>query len=772
MNLRNKPALLFFAGSSAGSPDRAGTALCRYGSIAIILLITLTVAAFGQTGSGSAQNPPAQPEGVKTAGYTVHQSIEFGYRFNDTIGNHDMYSTLVNLQQGPRVLSQTFSMQSDAHAGLLFDNFFVNSVGWGGDPNNYLRARVDKGKWYNLLASFRRDQNFFDYNLLANPLNPSTSSPSLPILDSPHQFSTTRRMTDVDLTILPQSKLSFRLGYSRNNMTGSSFSSVHEGTDASLFQPWNTTLNEYRIGVDWTVQPRTVISYDQTLQYFKGDTNYFLDPTFLALLPGGAGSVDLGLPFNTAASQPCAIPTGQTSLIDATGTLTNTACSGYFNYARIQRVRTSVPTERISLRSNYFERLDLTASYAYSSADMTTPLTEGFDGLIPRTRTRAFLISGEGSAQQVSNVAELGVTFRLTNSLRIIDNFYFWYYRMPQHFASTEVDLNVAGSGTCRAPSCSLLVPLSSTVPATVLTDDLRSFNQDLKRNQIELAWDISKKLGARVGYRYGNRNFVDFVDFLTGDVDEITIHEHTALAGVWARPMHNLRLNFDFEHTNNDDFIVRIAPRKQSRYRAQATYTPRPWATVGAAVSILEDQNSNVEYRGHYRNYGMNLSLAPRERFSIDLAYNFNDVLQSTLICFNDTPPAGVVLPVVANAASCRAFDTGNPLLTDGFYVNNTHFGMGTIMIKPVKRLTTRVGYSITSVDGKTPVFNNLQPLGPLAYNWHQPVADFSVDLGHNVAWNAGWNYYQYNEKSFVGPTARRYFHANNATVSLTYAF
>ena len=50
------------------------------------------------------------------------------------------------------------------------------------------------------------------------------------------------------------------------------------------------------------------------------------------------------------------------ALINSSGTLTNLACNAYFSYSRSQRVRTSTPTERLSLRSSYFNRLDLTAS--------------------------------------------------------------------------------------------------------------------------------------------------------------------------------------------------------------------------------------------------------------------------------------------------------------------------------------------------------------------------------------------------------------------------
>src|ERR1017187_2464982 len=221
-----------------------------------------------QTSAG--QNPPEEPVGVARGGYLIHQSIELGYRSTDVSGSGDMYDTLVNLQTGPRILDQTLAMQSGDHQGLLFDDLYLNSFGWGGDPNNALRLRADKNKWYNLQGSFHRDQYFSDYDLLANPLNPPPppapggSTPSIPILTSPHEFDTTRRMSDVDLTLLPQSAVSFRLGYSHNNMTGPSYSSIHEGTEGSLLQDWNTTMNSYRLGVDFRIAPRTVLSYDRS----------------------------------------------------------------------------------------------------------------------------------------------------------------------------------------------------------------------------------------------------------------------------------------------------------------------------------------------------------------------------------------------------------------------------------------------------------------------------------------------------------------------------
>jgi hypothetical protein len=734
---------------------------------AIVALSCETLVAQTSTASPT----PAAPvqDGINSGGYQIHSSVELGYRSSSVTGSTDMYDTLVNLQSGPRILDQTLTMQSLDHQGFLFDDLYLNSFGWGGDPNNALRLRADKHKWYDLQGSFRRDQNFSDYDLLANPLNPPTSTPSIPALNSPHLFDTTRRMSDGDLTLLPQSRVSFRFGYSHNNMTGPSYSSVHEGTEGLLLQNWNTTMNSYRFGVDWKAAPRTVVSYDQFFDYYKGDTDYQLAPFAPALLSTGT-PVELGLSIDTVNKEPCAVVPPATSLIVG-GVLTNNNCSAYFSYSRNQRIRTSTPTERLSLRSNNLQRLELLISFAYSSADMSTPLEENFAGLITRTHTLAFNGTGVASANRISDVLDVGATLHLTQHLRLIEKFYFWAYRIPQDGNFSETDNN------CTVPtSCTLLTPLSATTPVTTPTSILSSFNQSWKRSQTELAWDISKKVGARIGYRYGDRDFNHFNDYLPGDLDHFVGLEKTALLGFWARPSHAWRLNFDLEHTNYNAVFVRLSPRKEGRYRFQTTYTPRPWATLGGSINIRQDSNGDfqTQYVGHNQNYGLTASLMPRERLGADFAYNFNSVVQNAIICFNDTPPTGVVLPFVADANNnnCAGNDTSNNLMANSYYNNHTNFGMATVRFRPVKRVLANVGYSITNVDGNVPQFNILQPLGTVQYRYQQPVANLSIDIGHKLAYNTGWNYHQYGEGSFVGPTAPRYFHANSLTESLRYSF
>jgi hypothetical protein len=58
------------------------------------------------------------------------------------------------------------------------------------------------------------------------------------------------------------------------------------------------------------------------------------------------------------------------------------------------------------------------------------------------------------------------------------------------------------------------------------------------------------------------------------------------------------------------------------------------------------------------------------------------------------------------------------------------------------------------------------------LQFTYHQPVGSLSYEFVKNVSFNAAWNYDQYHEDSFTGPTAPRYFHDNRTTLSFRYEF
>ena len=736
--------------------------------LALIAVLSFSGLCWPQSGTGgtSSANSTSAPEGKDFDGYHVEQSIELGYRFTEQAGSGQMFDTLLNQHTGPRFLDQTLSMHSLNNTGVLFDDLSVSSFGWGGDPENVGRVRVSKNKYYDFNFLFRRDQNFFDYDLLANPLNPATSTPNIPVTFSPHQMQIRRRMYDSSLTLLPQSKVSFRLGFSRNRSEGPSLSSFHEGTDPLFNQLWNVSSNQFNFGVDLKVLPRTNISYDQFLEYDKNDTDYTLNPFAQFLLPNGE-PVSLGLPINSKASQPCGTV--------FTKGFVNPSCNGYFAYTRIQRVRTSTPTEALSFQSNPSKKVNLVGRVTYSSADLNSPFSEFFDGLVTRTGERQFTFSGPASVQRVAATGDLGVTVALTNSISLNDDFRYDNWHIPGIWNSSST----ATEGLPVGGRVTLLSPLG---PTTTATDFIVNFlGQKSFYNVFQIAYSPSKHFGMHVGYRFRHRHVFkaepeDVPDPESGlgelEGDSIEVNEHTPLFGFWIRPMDSLRISLDAESTSADNIITRISPRQQQNYRARANYKPVRWATISGSVNAWVSRNGTLDtqYKQHYTNVGFLTSLMPNDRWGFDLSYNYTDALQNALICYNSTIP--VVGTTVGGCPTFDSTDNPNPNQVLSTYINHTHYFNGSLMFKPVKRVTTRIGYGLTSTNGDTTLLNPLQPLGPLNFTYHQPLASLSYELVKYWTVNAYWNYDQYNEGSFVGPTNPRYFHDNRTVLSVKYSF
>src|SRR5579859_926401 len=372
-------------------------------------------------------------EGKTLGGYEVKQTFEFGGRVANFSGNLGMWDSYVNLESGPRLLEQTLDMHSTDHTGFLFDDLTFSNFGYGGDPNNVTRLQIQKGTLYNFQGSFRRDRNFFDYDLLANPLNPGNSVPNIPVTLSPHLMQTTRKMSDFRLNVFDQAPVRLRFGYSHYTNDGSALSSIHEGTEAGLFQPTRNTSDSYQAGVSLRILPRTSLNYDQFYTYYKNDSSWQLEGTPFQLANGTG--VNLGLPFNTLAGQPCAAP------FLASGAV-NPTCNGYLSYTRFSPIRNSYPVEQLSFQSAYFHAIDMSGRLSYSGSESDRPnYLETFTGLLSRTGGRAFQQSGPAEAKRINTTADYATTIHVTDKFRIVDTFRFSNFRIPGTFVLSENDL-------------------------------------------------------------------------------------------------------------------------------------------------------------------------------------------------------------------------------------------------------------------------------------------------------------------------------------------
>jgi hypothetical protein len=764
----------------------------------LLAVILLSASAHAQSGTPSSSSGPPKEEstGVEWGDYEVHQTLEFGGRIADHSGSDAIWSTYVNLFSGPRLFHQSFEMVSRSRQGTLFDRFSFNNMGYGGDPNNLTRARLAKDRIYDFSAQFRRDRNFFDYNLLANPLNPLVSSPSIQVLDSPHLFANIRRLWDYKLTILPQSRVRFRLGYSRNVNEGPTFSSIHTGTDALVFQDWRNTTNAYSFGVDVRILPRTTISYDQTFSYYKGDTFWGLAGTPFSLSNGTP--VDLGLPINTPASQPCATPILGTGFVNPT-------CNAYTGYNRFSPIRSSTPVEQINFQSSYFKRVELTGRFTYSASDYdVATFLEEVDGRSSRTNEAVTVTGGPIRNRRVNLNGDFGVTVRLNDHFKLIDNFHWNDNRLPGSFDEASGSLfstsmlvapNVFNPATCPATPSTCPTHTTSS-PADVRTIGwARYLGQDVKSNTTVLDVDVSRKFGLHAGYRYQNR-FIAIraaedqtllfyptlpnrgacagvplqadgsclTTVLSADGEEFEINEHAGLGGFWLQPSDRWRLIFDAEVGKADRAFTRTSPRSFQTYKWRFTYKPIADLQLTGNVRLHERRNTepDVRYFFHDRSYGFSAVYSPERYWSLDFHYSFNDVNSRSRICY-------ILTPAPAGTAKCGATTF---LEGTSDYQSSNHYFDWNVMVNPVRRVRATFGYTLNTDDGRSIILNPLQPLGPLSYEYHMPSASVQVELAKQWTWRTGWNYYGYHENSAIGPTAGRNMRGNVVNLSLKYSF
>ena len=548
----------------------------------IILPVSLVMLAgvlFGAPVS-RAQDGTVDDKGVDSGNYNIQQSIEFGYRANEVNGNQDTYDTFVNLGSGVRLFDYTLDMRSLNHQGLLFDNLHFSNFGYGGDPNDVSRLHIDKNKWYDFNVLFRRDKNFWDYNLFANPLNPAAlnpvgsettgcivsgpttahpglpgycSNPSIPENNSPHSLDLVRRMQDYDLTLFPQSRVRFRLGFSHDRDQGPGFFTTDSGTVPDFPETYSYTTNAYRAGVDFRILPRTTISYDQFLSYFKQDNvvaeNPLATPGQFGYQLANGTPVDLGIVWSTqtpAEALPCAAPITNAATTPPTVSPT---CNGFLSYSQVGRPRDYMPTERFRFQSNYFQRFQMEGSIGYSTSDNQIPnFDEILNGWTSRTATRESTTAGPADAKRVSVDANWSGVYAVSDKFRIQDSFNYNDWRIPGFWATAETNVfgeagQVGVSGLAlplslfnqvspttattfaalcpAAPYNQAGCPLHASGSGADVTNELtyQFLGQNLKSNTFELQYDFTKRLSGRIGYEYINRSIAQMSD--TFDVGE-----------------------------------------------------------------------------------------------------------------------------------------------------------------------------------------------------------------------------------------------------------
>ncbi len=488
--------------------------------------------------------------------------------------------------------------------------------------------------------------------------------------------------------------------------------------------------------------------------------------------------------------------------------IANPTCNGFLSYNQTQNISTTIPTEQINLKSTSIKRLDLNLQYQYSGASMNTPVNESFYGLISRSGVLGFTSAGSGSnANWVSSSADASATYSITDKLRLVEIFRWRNWQSYGNYLNLQD--NYFGAASSGSPS--LLNPIAtfppvilghtSSSPADVINEYWVNLDgEQTKQNDFQVQYDVSRNFGVRTGFQWTGYNVQpgNSYEASLGDIyypnnasrgdcvgvplnpdgsctftgvlapygnPTVPINRYSWLVGLWFQkgPLH-AHADANFGSANN--YAYRIDPRTGQNISGSVTYTPKSWLSIGTDMIFQRATNysdgTQINFNEHNYHVGFTGTVTPSKYYALDIAYSFDAIQQNILECFAGSYPL--------NSSPC--FDGSSLLQTNGFYATHTQFGSFSLLLTPMNRLRFRAGYSIVDNDGDTTQFNIYQPLGPLVSRYQMPLAGVEYSFYRNLSFRGGWNYQNYGEGSFIGPTAARNFHANETTLAIHYAF
>jgi hypothetical protein len=768
----------------------AGNAVRRNagrGGVALLLM----------TGIAVAQSPAADAPVVQNH-YVIRQTADLGGHIVGVSGSGSMYDTLVNLHSGPRVLGQTYTMTPVAGSKHpLLDNLSAMSGGFGGDPNNFAKLDFSKGKLYEFNGIFRRDRQYFDYDLLGNPsipsglsipIGPSTAPTGLLAWQqqrqSPVMFNTVRRMTDTGLTLLPLSKVTFRVGYSQNIFQGPTLSPGRSigKYDSLLAEYQRNSTDDFLGAIDWKPWQLTRITFEEQVDHYKADSYFTLAPSELTVqeadgTPASLGNWDIAstpaTPYPIASCNTGSMGSAYTNsttytILSAPQTpggrpIINAACDVITSYLRSQPTRTIYPTELLRFQSSSIRNIQTNGDVRYSVGNSTMPhYYENFQGLDGAIRSATF--TGSTVAQRRMVSIDYGLTWQATKTIGLSDQVNFSNLHQPGNAnitpGITQNAPTTAGNETINYAGA-LLSGANYTVSGnpTGAVPLYAYFGQKFLTNNATVSWEASSRATLSLTYRYQAHTIIQTSG--TGPASNlIGIDENGGILNAAYRPTSNWKMNGSVEIAYADNALTPIGARQTKRYRFHTTYKPRPWATVSGSYNDLERHNNTnntgtpsadgpLGHVDHNRNVSLDVVLAPNEHYSFDVNYAYMDVYTSTNICYFSGASA-----TLAGAASGS---TGKPnlcpsVLTDWGPVKDfmdapTQYASINATYSPNKVFWSSMGYRISAVSGNQFFADAQQVNGSLQSAYQTPYVNIAWTVHPGLIWQAEYNYYGYGE-------------------------
>ena len=439
-----------------------------------------------------AQTPPAAAvspsEGFRFGVYQGHSDIEIGYRWvSDTAGSKEMYRSMVNLGEGPRVLHSSISLRSDYGSGILFDHLDLSFDSWGGDPYNTMRLNFGRSGAYEFSANYR---NLIYYNFVPTWANPLIATGYL--VDQ-HAEHVDFRGTDIELKFFTSRRIRPYVAYSRSSGFGPGLTTFSlTGNEFVLGTQWHYSSDDYRGGVEF-VLPRLNLTLEEGYRFLKNDTSVNQDSS-----PQGNTPV----PF-----------LGNPVVLNALG-------RGYHD-------RTTLPVSKAVVKFTPFDNLKITGRYIYTMSDLQSTMGEIDTGSLVSIENRLVYSASSDAfntrAKQPNHNGSFLIEYSPFSRLTFLDQFETRSYHVSGDALLASVFLNAS---SLLGPSGKSNVKVSNILGSLLAYDQLS--------NQAELEYDLGQGFTLRGGHRYTYAE-ATLQSSENGSSDSSTANfgQHTGIAGV-----------------------------------------------------------------------------------------------------------------------------------------------------------------------------------------------------------------------------------------------
>ena len=540
-------------------------------SLAVALCCAASLG-FSQPPVAPSPTPAGSPEGKDAGIYNVVNSSELGYRFHTVGGSMNQYKSSVNYGNGIRLLNaSTLVTTKDGH-GRLFDQISLTTLGLGNDPYESVNLRVERNHTYRYDMSWRRNDYY-------NPGLVSDGGVSF------HLLNTTYGMQDHNLTLFPQSRFKFFLGFTGSAQQGPAYTTENGRPGVQLLDV-RRRWNEYRVGSEFQFAGVRV-NWMRGWEDFKEDNTFSRAPAGVPGFPQTANAAVLAL-------------------------------------SKADPYHGTNPYWRVALFGNAGKMFSWNGRFTYTSGRRAFVLDESFLTAAGGNATTTSHVINTGSAQRPVATGNLNLVLTPASKLTVSNSSAFYNARTQGNDTFAQV---------------------SPGAPTRIVTYNylgVRTFANDTTLN-----YQWSKVVGLFAGYHYSDRYIVSTEltnsTLVPGQQTDIL---NATNFGVRIRPLEALTVQLSGEVGRSNRPFTPVAPRNYTAINGRIQYRLR---TFQILATTNTDYNNNsvalASFASHSRRYAVDGSWNPRPWFSLDAGYSKMHLDTAGGIAYRASPPPGTLI-------------------------------------------------------------------------------------------------------------------------------